>query len=252
MPSDRTAEISRLLTSTAGSYLHNIIREPGRTCLVCTAPVDRYSNCWRCSQSASLPGLADVVAPLTYAVAGSQSAAMLRHYKDDLNVGVRFQHLRIINWLLYVGIALHQVCIEAVAGQPITSRLAVPSLRGRIGLHPFLALTQDMGATDRSPQLIAAPQATEDRLINDQQFQLTPPADLTGQHVLILDDTWTTGSRAQSAALTLRRAGAQRISVLVVGRWLDPDYAGNALFVQTMCRPDYDPRRCPVTGGSCP
>lgn len=62
MPSDRTAEISRLLTSTAGGYLHNTIRETGRTCSVCAAPVDRYPTCWRC-QSKSLAGLADLGRP---------------------------------------------------------------------------------------------------------------------------------------------------------------------------------------------
>ncbi|MBB3606353.1 putative amidophosphoribosyltransferase [Mycolicibacterium sp. BK556] len=55
--------------------------------------------------------------------------------------------------------------------------------------------------------MAAAPHATEDRIVTDEQFVLCPPIDLTGQHALILDDTWTTGSRAQSAALTLRRAG---------------------------------------------
>jgi len=252
MPSDRVTGVERLLTSAAGGYLSNVVRDAGHTCSICTGPVGGYPTCWRCSQTASVDGVADLVVPLTYAVGGSQSAAMLRHYKDDPHPGTRFQHLRIINWLLYVGIALHRPCIEAVAEQPVTCRLAIPSLRGRSGLHPFVALARDMAATDPSPQLIAAPQATEDRIINAQQFRLMPSADLTGQHVLILDDTWTTGSRAQSAALTLRRAGARWISVLVVGRWLDPDFAGNAPLLQAMGSRDYEPRRCPVTGGCCP
>jgi hypothetical protein len=252
MPSDRITQVERLLTGAAGGYLHNVVRAPGHTCSVCTTPVEGYPTCWRCNQTASEAGLADLVVPLTYAVAGDQSAAMLRHYKDDPHPGTRFQHLRIINWLLYLGLALHQRCIEAVAAQPITHRLALPSLRGRAGLHPFLALTQDMGATDRSPQFVAAPEVTGDRIVDDRQFLLTPPTDLAGQHVLILDDTWTTGSRAQSAALTLRRAGAQRISVLVVGRWLDPTFAGNPAFLTAICHRDYDPHRCPVTGDRCP
>ncbi|TDO06548.1 hypothetical protein EV580_6648 [Mycobacterium sp. BK086] len=252
MPIDRVASVQRLLTSTAGGYLHNVVRDAGRTCSICTTPVDGYPTCWRCSQSASLAGVADLVVPLTYAIAGQQSAVMLRHYKDDLNAGVRFQHLRIINWLLYLGLAQHQPCIEALVGQPITRRLAIPSLRGRPGLHPFLALAHDMGAADRSPLLAAAPHATEDRIVTDEQFVLCPPIDLTGQHVLILDDTWTTGSRAQSAALTLRRAGAERISVLVIGRWVDPDFADNARFLGRGCTRDYDPQRCPVTGATCP
>jgi hypothetical protein len=39
--------------------------------------------------------------------------------------------------------------------------------------------------------------------------------------VLLTDDTWTTGDRAQSAAVTLREAGAARIAVVVIGRHFD-------------------------------
>jgi adenine/guanine phosphoribosyltransferase-like PRPP-binding protein len=105
---------------------------------------------------------------------------------------------------------------------------------------------------NRTPHFVAAPDATADRVINDRQFILSPPTDLTGQHILIVDDTWTSGSRAQSAALAVRRAGAHRVGVLVVGRWLDPDYAGTAPFLKALCSYDFDPRRGPVTGNSCP
>jgi adenine/guanine phosphoribosyltransferase-like PRPP-binding protein len=96
-----------------------------------------------------------------------------------------------------------------------------------------------------------APDARCDRAINDK-FVLQPAARLDGQHVLILDDVWTTGSNAQSAALAVRRAGAAAVSVLVVGRWLSPDRRGMADFIATRLHRDYDPDICPVTGGDCP
>ena len=67
--------------------------------------------------------------------------------------------------------------------------------------------------------------------------------------MLLLDDTWTSGSRTQSAALTLRRCGAAYVSVLVIGRYLKP--GPNAEFIKTRLHGDYDPYRCPVTGGGC-
>jgi orotate phosphoribosyltransferase len=39
--------------------------------------------------------------------------------------------------------------------------------------------------------------------------------------VLLIDDTWTTGSRAQSAAIALRDVGAVTIAVVVIGRHFD-------------------------------
>ena len=69
--------------------------------------------------------------------------------------------------------------------------------------------------------------------------------------MLVLDDTWTTGSNAQSAALTLRRAGAAAVSVMVVGRWLNPRFGATARFVAGLQR-EYNPDLCPVTGGLCP
>ncbi|MDQ3988971.1 MAG: hypothetical protein M3291_07205 [Actinomycetota bacterium] len=73
-------------------------------------------------------------------------------------------------------------------------------------------------------------------------------------HVLLIDDTWTTGARAQSGAMALAADGATAVTVVVLARWLDPSYPGTSAFVKERVsrQPDYDPRTCPVTGGTCP
>jgi len=70
--------------------------------------------------------------------------------------------------------------------------------------------------------------------------------------VLLIDDTWTSGGHAHSAALSLRNAGAARVSVLVVARWLKEDYGNNKQFLADLAARDFDPRICPWTGGPCP
>jgi orotate phosphoribosyltransferase len=70
--------------------------------------------------------------------------------------------------------------------------------------------------------------------------------------VLLIDDTWTTGGHAQSAVLALRKAGATRVSVLVVARWLKEDYGDNKKFIAELANRDYDPDICPWTGAACP
>jgi hypothetical protein len=70
--------------------------------------------------------------------------------------------------------------------------------------------------------------------------------------VLLLDDTWTGGGHAQSAVLGLRAAGATRVSLLVVARWIKPDFGNNPSFLRELAERDYHPGICPWTGGNCP
>lgn len=69
---------------------------------------------------------------------------------------------------------------------------------------------------------------------------------------MVLDDTWTTGSRTQSAAVLLRQLGAVHISVVTVARWIDPNWKDNAKFIRDRLVADFDPKRCPITGMACP
>jgi hypothetical protein len=38
----------------------------------------------------------------------------------------------------------------------------------------------------------------------------------------------------------------------VVARWLNEDFGGNKSFIAELANHDYDPLRCPWTGGDCP
>jgi hypothetical protein len=249
---DEASEVRAALIAAAGGYLRNVIREPNVTCRICATPVGGFGCCWRCRQDQRMAGLADVVAPLTYAIGNTQSAALLRHYKNDPVRKVRERHSLIINWLVFLGITLHERCIAAAAGRPVSLRLVIPSLTSRPGVHPFLEIARTMNAVGDSAALVPAPNAMCDRVTGADKFLLQPDLTLEGQHVMVLDDTWTTGSNAQSAALTLRRAGASAVSVMVVGRWLSPDFGRTADFIRTRLQRDYDPNVCPVTGGGCP
>lgn len=220
---------------------------------MCGTPVDGYESCWRCNRDQGTNGIADLVAPLTYGIERTQSGILLRHYKDNVSVEARTQYSRLVSRMLYLGIMKHQNCIEKRAGKPVSMRVTVPSLNRRPGVHPFSAIAQAMNAVDDERlALMPAPGATTDRIISASQFEIVPKRSLSGLHILILDDTWTTGSNSQSVALTLREAGADYVSVMVVGRWLSQTYGNNAEFIKTRLNRDYDPGICPVTGGDCP
>jgi len=116
----------------------------------------------------------------------------------------------------------------------------------------LFTVARKMNAVNTSPLLTAKFIEARDRDISERNFAIRPHVDLTGRHVLLLDDTWTSGASARSAALTLRRAGAQRVSVMVIGRWLVPRYGRNDQFIRDRLQHPFDPRVCPVTGGDCP
>jgi hypothetical protein len=247
---DPVAATARLLVGQAGGYLRNVICEPRITCMDCGIPVDDTPMCYPCRRDGGT-GPIELLAPLIYAIGGTQSATLLRHYKDDVNAATRRAHTLVIGRLLYLALMLHQRCIEDTIGRAVDHRVVVPSLHHRPGIHPLAALAGDLRATDDRLALAAAPTARADRIVSGRQFVLTPEQDLSGRHILLIDDTWTTGSRARSAALTLRAAGAEDISVLVIGRWLAPEYDNNTHFIATRLTRDYDPAICPLTGEPC-
>jgi hypothetical protein len=69
--------------------------------------------------------------------------------------------------------------------------------------------------------------------------------DLKRKAVLLLDDTWTTGSRAQSAAFALKRAGAGQVIILTLARHARPEaWAPWKPIIQRAGTQMYDPGRC--------
>jgi hypothetical protein len=249
---DDIADARAALQGAAGGYLRNVVREPNVTCRVCATVVDGSPYCWRCGRHRRIAGLADVVAPLTYAIGDTEAAGLLRDYKDHPARTVRERHCLTINWLVFLGITLHEQCLGAAVGLPVSLRVVIPSLTRRPGRHPFAEIAATMNAVGDAVGLMAAPTAGCDRIVSADKFRVRRGTELVGKHVLVLDDTWTTGSNAQSAALTLRRGGASAVSVMVVGRWLSPGFGKAAEFIETRLQRDYDPAVCPVTGTHCP
>jgi orotate phosphoribosyltransferase len=70
--------------------------------------------------------------------------------------------------------------------------------------------------------------------------------------VLVVDDTWVTGGSAQSAALTLKAAGASAVTILCAARWLSYTWSAEQRAVVESEVIPYDAMSCPVTGGACP
>lgn len=237
--------------TAATHFLINVVRQRTQTCCVCGAPVRQFTWCWRCAAHQRIAGIADIVAPIVYAVGGAESTALVSKYK---NHPIRLERKRcalIIADLLQTAIQLHEDCFGAVAGVPVTVRTVIPSLTCRVGAHPLASIAESIGVL-AGPALIPGCDARCDRRVRADKFGVNSPSEVADRHVLVLDDVWTTGSNAQSAALALRRAGAAAVSVLVIGRWLSPGSPLTHPFLRARLGTPYDPHVCPVTGGCCP
>ncbi len=229
--------------------LRSARRQRGLTCQVCTAPVPKgYARCYRCTRDARTWGdqLADRVAPLVYAVRGQQSGALMRDYKRPTGADPR--HRAVVALLLYLAHQLHRPCLEHAAALPLTHHTVVASLPAKAGRHRLERVLPAMG--DLEPLPVTALATTPDpRAVDPRHYTITRPLP-AGSHVLLIEDTWTTGGHAQSLALAARAAGATQVSILTVARWLDPSHEPTGAFLRAE-EPVYDPRACPWPTDVC-
>jgi hypothetical protein len=244
-----TSKHAPLQAAAPLEFLRNVVRKPMRTCRMCTTPVDGYELCWRCRDHQRTSGLADLVAPLAYAIDGTKSAAVVRNYKNHPLRCERERCGSIVGEVLRLGMTLHKRCVNAVVGQSVFACVVVPSLTSRLGIHPMTSIAESLGLMG-DVALRPALNARCDRVVDGEKF--TFDGAVTGRHMLVIDDVWTTGSNAQSAALALRRAGAAAVSVMVIARWLNPRHPLSPTFIREHLDADYNPRVCPVTGDCCP
>jgi hypothetical protein len=235
------------LITTAGGFLRNPVRKTGVTCSVCTTPIEpRYSLCYSCKLHRLHDGTADIVAPITYAVKQHQSGYVMHGYKALSPVSA---HYRLVGMLVLFTLSRHGGCAARLGGRLLTHWASVPSLPAKPGEHPLHRIVSRAIPSVAEARLLAAPKTSDRRALDVSHFTADkglPP----DSHVLLRDDTWARGGHVQSAALSLREAGAGRVSALVVARWIKRDYADNAAFLDGL--PDFDPSTCPWTGGACP
>lgn len=105
--------------------------------------------------------------------------------------------------------------------------VVVPSTR-RKPPHPLHALLelvrpatfQACAVLERTAQPLAPRKASTDAYTVNQR--------VSGDRILLIDDVYASGARAQSAAYTLRAADAEVVSLLVIGRRINPAYSERA------------------------
>lgn len=243
------AAIRSLLRPKVSGYFPNTVHEERATCLLCRTPVDGYLRCRPCSRYVGQL-FADRVAPLAYAWPSHQSGYVMYGYKSPTRpIG---EAKTAVALMLAAALALHTTCVEALAGQSVAHWVTVPSLPAKPGEHPLHSIMRSIpAAPGQEVSVSAASQVADPRTVNTGHFSIRGSV-IPSSHVLLVDDTWTSGSHVQSLAGALKSSGAGIVSVLTVARWLKPTFGPTVPFMKRISKPDYDPAVCPWTSGQCP
>jgi hypothetical protein len=188
-------------------------------CRVCQGPARAgYARCYQCDTQFSEAGslLADSVVAVRYAVKGGQLASDLWRYKHGgPDAQLAAQRLR---GMLRDFLRDHGPCVL-----PASRVAVVPSGQGRPGAHPLAGIVAS--CLDLPMVALSANPAASARGREVSPRWLRLPGDaaggVPGASVLVVDDTWVSGGTAQSVAVALKKAGAARVTIVVLGRHVD-------------------------------
>jgi hypothetical protein len=174
------------------------------------------------------------VVPVALYRPGDPLHAVLRRYKDAPATAARRYFGGVVVALLDGFLATHGACLRSAVEDGWDAVCVVPSARratassgpaGSAVAHPFEAVVGRIAALAAYPRIrLVCHRLTVDHLVPDAGASAVD-ADVRGRRVLLLDDTWTTGAHARSAAAALRGAGAGVAAVVVAGRVVDPTAA---------------------------
>lgn len=191
------------------------------------------ADCMHCRACSTGENHLDVLAPVSYSVSGSGLHREIAAYKRDAEPFVRHA-VSDLAAILERFLSAHELCVGA--GEPFHLVTTVPSsdLR-RDRYHQLRRIVAELvPAVSARHRRLLVPSgvASKPRCFDRDRYQAVES--LAGRRVLLIDDMWTTGTSAQSAAAVLRAAGASYVAAVVIGRHLNRDYADNHVRVACM------------------
>ncbi len=194
-------------------------------CDTCWTPCNpAFGRCYRCSNQ---PNHLAAMVPLTYSLDLGQMHTALRGYKDgwagDCSDAFRNGLTSQLAAVLTRFVDAHERCLaQAAAVDAFDVVTWVPSSRpNRWRLKWIL----EVGCTplkDRAVELLEATVGGAGKEYDARRYRATE--NLSDMDVLLVDDTWTKGASAQSAAAALLASGAPSVSLLVIGRHVTPNW----------------------------
>lgn len=222
-----------------GSYARGVIYHSkfGHVCSVCAGPKKaEYELCAACDdearQASSLPSgglaLADSVRFGHYAYKDEQMYRVMQGYKNAADPAAS-DYQTDIKYIAADALVVHYSCIKRFVGSMPTAWATIPSTQSSRNYgkpHVLTNLVRPFMARLGIPQLRLTANADKaHNRINPQVFSLSSESQqLNLAHVLLIEDSWTSGATVQSAVAMLRGHGAARITVYCIARIIDLDW----------------------------
>ncbi len=222
----------RELSAPYENFMLSPRRRPG-VCRRCFNLTDGYDHCYTC---AHVENVLDALAPISYSIAHEQLHHALASYKRLSGAAGRRLAVQLAA-VLWRYLALHEQCVARAAR--VTRFGAVTTVPSgdpvRDESHPLRWIVAEAVGPTRgrhSRLLRRSSVALEPRAFSPGKFIVKGP--LSGEAVLLIDDTWTTGANAQSAAAALKAAGAGAVAAVVIGRLINRDWHQNDQRLRTL------------------
>ncbi|OTA27299.1 hypothetical protein B9G54_01910 [Alloscardovia macacae] len=194
---------------------------------------EKYKECFTCislqKQALQLNGgLADATYFGFYAVKGTQMYRTMFQYKIP-----RMNDVRIVASILEDTFITHYDDFIQEMGESPTAWATIPSQTDsrRYGRpHPLRIIAKSIFSQIGIPEVILECDSAKSDYSGNRRgyspdiFHVSGGVDETNGHVLLIDDSWTTGHSIQSAAGALKQSGIQRVTAFCIARIIDGEY----------------------------
>lgn len=237
----------RSLTAVYEGFL--ITPQPGPyVCPTCFNLTGSYERCLPCSRHESI---LSAVLPISYSVGHEGLHAALAGYKRVDGPGARALAIELAA-ILWRFLERHEACLCSASGverfDVVTTVPSGDSVRDQT--HPLPWIVGELCAATRGRYqrvLQRSSVAVPEREFSEAKYI---GRHLRGEDVLLIDDTWTTGASAQSAAAALRAASSGTVAAVVIGRHLNREWGPNDHDLASL--PPFDWNRCALCADGAP
>jgi hypothetical protein len=203
-----------------------------RTC--CGPTTGGFAHCFACrTLIAQLKAPLATVLPVAFCPVPSPLYQILLGYKESGVGELRLFCQHRIGKMLTDFAGDHEVCLFDGLGGPVDLMLPVPStlrpppspLEKILGIVSIYGAVKGQASGMPFQPLRRTAEPIGHMRANADAFVVRPEqaVHVRGARIVLLDDTYVSGARSQSAAAALRRAGARNVLIVPLGRVIRPD-----------------------------